>query len=210
MGLFGNDQQQSQGALNLGANQGMGQPVQYNPYGQQGGMAQPTGQNPFMSGMMTNQQQQMMQQPVAPPSDMEIQLALMRSVAPLDRFIIGSQMATFVQMMNDIMTFSLLEILKTAKFNIDEDDGKFSLDIASLPTNLQTMSAENITGQFTALQSQSHQNIQQAEMQQQQIIAMAQQSMMGGALSAAMADEGFMQRVGSTTGNFARTFIGGR
>jgi len=118
-------------------------------------------------------------------------------------------MATLVQMLNDIVSFSVLEILKNASFTVDEDSGKMSLDITSLPSNLQTMSAENITGQFTTLQSQSQQNIQQAEMQQQQILAMAQQSMMGGALAAAMADEGFMQKVGSTTGNFARSFIGG-
>jgi len=205
--LFGNNQQNT-GALNLGVAQntnpqpfGFGQQQQNTAF-QQGGMGAS-----FMQGAGINPQ--MMQQPMAPPSEAEIQLALMRSIAPMDRFVAGAQMATLVQMLNDIVSFSVLEILKNASFTIDEDSGKMSLDIASLPSNLQTMSAENITGQFTTLQSQSQQNIQQAEMQQQQILAMAQQSMMGGALAAAMADEGFMQKVGSTTGNFARSFIGG-
>ena len=40
---------------------------------------------------------------------------------------------------------------------------------------------------------------------------MAQQSMMGGALAAAMADEGMMQKVGGGVGTFARSLItGGR
>ena len=206
--LFGNNQQNT-GALNLGIAQnapqqpyGFGQ-QQQNMAFQQGGMGAS-----FMQGAGMNPQ--MMQQSMQPPSEAEIQLALMRSIAPMDRFVAGTQMATLVQMLNDIVSFSVLEVLKNSSFTIDEDSGQMSLDIASLPTNLQTMSAENITGQFTSLQSQSQQNIQQAEMQQQQILAMAQQSMMGGALSAAMADEGFMQKVGSTTGNFARTFIGGR
>lgn len=206
--LFGNNQQNT-GALNLGVVQngpqqpyGFGQ-QQQNMAFQQGGMGAS-----FMQGAGMNPN--MMQQPMQPPSEAEIQLALMRSIAPMDRFVAGAQMATLVQMLNDIVSFSVLEILKNASFAIDEESGKMNLDIASLPSNLQTMSAENITGQFTTLQSQSQQNIQQAEMQQQQILAMAQQSMMGGALSAAMADEGFMQKVGSTTGNFARTFIGGR
>ena len=54
----------------------------------------------------------------------------------------------------------------------------------------------------------AQQNIQNAEMQQQQIAALAQQSMMGGALSAAMMDEGFMNKVGGATGNFMGKMIG--
>jgi hypothetical protein len=67
-----------------------------------------------------------------------------------------------------------------------------------------------VTNQFNQLQSASQQNIQQMEMQQQQILAMAQQSMMGGALQAALADEGMMQKVGGGVGSFARSMMGGR
>ena len=49
-----------------------------------------------------------------------------------------------------------------------------------------------------------------AEMQQQQIAALAQQSMMGGALSAAMQDEGFMNKAGGAAGNFMGKMMGMR
>ena len=84
------------------------------------------------------------------------------------------------------------------------------MDITALPTNLQTMSAENVTAQFNSLQMAAQTNIQNAEMQQQQIAAVAQQSMMGGALSAALADEGFMNKVSGATGNFMGKMIGMR
>lgn len=162
----------------------------------------------MMQGMGMNPG--MMQQPVAPPSEAEIQLALMRSVAPMDRFVASAQMATLVQMLNDLVSFSVLEVMKNATFVINEDDGTMKLDVTSLPSHLQTMSAENVTNQFNQLQSASQQNIQQMEMQQQQILAMAQQSLMGGALAAAMADEGMMQKVGGGVGSFARSMLGGR
>lgn len=208
--MFGNTQQN--GALNLGANGAGGQPAMSNPFAQQGGMMQQTAQNPFMSGMMggTGMQQNMMGQPMMPPSEMDIQLALMRTVAPIDRFIAGASMVTLVQMFNDLVSFSVLEILKNATFVINEDDGTMKMDVTSLPTNLQTMSAENVTSQFNALKMASQQNIQQVEMQQQQIAAFAQQSMMGGALNAALADEGFMNRAGTAAGSFMGKMMGMR
>jgi len=162
----------------------------------------------MMQGMGMNPN--MMQQPITPPSEAEIQLALMRSVAPMDRFVASAQMATLVQMLNDLVSFSVLEVMKNATFVINEDDGTMKMDVTSLPSHLQTMSAENVTNQFNQMQSASQQNIQQMEMQQQQILAMAQQSMMGGALQAALADEGMMQKVGGGVGSFARSMMGGR
>ena len=152
----------------------------------------------------------MMGQPMTPPSEAEIQLALMKTLAPMDRFIGSVQMATMLQLLNDLVSFSVLEILKNAVFVINEDDGTMKMDITSLPTNLQTMSAENVTGQFNALQMASQQNIQQAEMQQQQIAALAQQSMMGGALNAALQDEGLMNRVSGSAGQFMGKMMGMR
>ena len=113
--------------------------------------------NPMLMGMNPG----MMQQPIQPPSDAEIQLALMRSVAPIDRFVAGAQMAVMVQMLNDLVSFSVLEIMKNATFVINEADGTMKMDVSSLPSNLQTMSAENVTNQFNQLQSASQQNIQQ-------------------------------------------------
>lgn len=210
MGLFGNNNTQPQNgqALNLGASS--------NPFATQNGMMSQASQNPFMSGMAggmgMNQQQMgaMGQQSVQPPSEAEVQMALMKSLAPIDRFIASNQMGMLLETLNTLVSYSVLEILKNATFVINEDEGTMKLDITSLPSNLQTMSAENVTGNFTALQSTSQQNIQQAEMQQQQIMAFAQQSMMGGALSAAMMDDGFMDKVGSGAGNFMGRMMGMR
>lgn len=211
--LFGNNGQQQNGALNLGAQAG-GQPVAapMNPFAQQNGMMQQAQNNSFAGGMMSGMGMQpgMMQQPMTPPTEMEIQLAMMRTLAPIDRFVVGAQMATFLQMFNDLVSFSVLEILKNAEFIIDDKEGKMKMDIASLPQNLQTMSAENVKNQFSSLQMASQQGIQQAEMQQQQIAAFAQQSMMGGALSAALANEGFMDKAGSAAGSFMGRMMGTR
>lgn len=206
--MYGNTQ--TNGALNLGANTSMQMNTAMNPFAPQGGMMQQAQGNPFMGGMMgtMGMQQGMMQQPMMPPSEMDIQLALMRTLAPIDRFIVGNQMAVLIKMFNDLVSFSVLEIVKNAVFSINEDEGTMKLDISSLPSHLQTMSAENVTGQFSNLQMASQQNIQSAEMQQQQIAAFAQQSMMGGALNAALQDEGFMNRIGSATGTFMGRMIG--
>jgi len=214
MGLFGNNNTQQNGALSLGANaQPNAQSNFTNPFApqQQQGFAQNGMTQGFMAGMGMNQQQMgMMGQPMAPPSEAEIQLALMKTLAPMDRFIGSAQMATMLQLLNDLVSFSVLEILKNATFVINDDDGTMKMDISSLPSNLQTMSAENVTGQFNALQMASQQNIQQAEMQQQHIAALAQQSMMGGALSAAMQDESLMNKAGGAAGNFMGRMMGMR
>ena len=182
MGLFGNNNAQQNGALSLGVNgQTNTQSNFVNPFApqQQQGFAQGGMAQGFMGGMgMSQNQMGMMGQPMAPPSEAEIQLALMKTLAPMDRFIGSAQMGTMLQLLNDLVSFSVLEILKNATFVIDEDGGSMKMDITSLPSNLQTMSAENVTGQFSSLQMASQQNIQQAEMQQQQIAALAQQSMM--------------------------------
>ena len=213
MGIFGYNQQQNTGSLNLGVGQSGQMPVQsQNPFAPQNGMMQQMSQNPFMAGMVggAGMQQGMMGQPMMPPSEADIMLALMKSLAPADRFIIGAQMQTLLQLLNDLVSFSVLEILKNAKFIIDEEGGTMQMDVSSLPQNLQTMSGENVANQFNALKMSSQQNIQNAEMQQQQIAAMAQQSMMGGALSAALQDEGFMNKAGTAAGSFMGRMMGMR
>ena len=154
MGLFGNNQQQNTGTLNLGVgqtNQAVAQTQ--NPFAPQNGMMQQAAQNPFMAGMMGGAGMQ------------PIMLALMKSLAPADRFITSTQMQTLLQLLNDLVSFSVLEIFKSAKFTIDDDTNTIQMDVTSLPQNLQTMSGENVSNQFNALKMSSQQNIQNAEMQ---------------------------------------------
>jgi len=206
-GLSGNNQNSN--TLNLGVQSQQGQmPLQNaNPWGQ------PQQPNPFLAGMFGGQQQanQFMQQPVQPPSEIEIQMELLKQQAVIERFIASSQMGVLIEMIGSVVTLSVLDILRNATFIINEDDGTMTLDTTKLPANLQTMSAENIASQFTNLQSSAQQVVNQSEMTQQQLATFAQQSMMGNALSAALADEGMMNKVGGGVGSFARSIItGGR
>lgn len=201
-----NQNTNANGALNLGVNST--QPVMQtqNPYLNQ--QAQMGAQGAFMQGALGDNAHYM-NQPVMPPSDIEIQIMLLRGIVPVDRFVASESMGTMVQMFNDLVTFSVLEVFKNATF-IPDDDGNLKMDITSLPSHLQTMSSDNIASKFTTLQSTANQNIQIAEQQQMQLNQMAQQSMMGGALSAALQNEGMMQKVGGGVGQFARTLFTGR
>ena len=200
-------QPQPSGTLNLSAT---GAPVAAQP---SLGFTQQMQQNPMMGGMMagmgiTPQQQQFMQQPVAPPSEMEILNALLNSQNPIHRFIKDGGLNTLVEIIAATTSLTLLSILKDATFAIDEDEGGMKLDASSLPENLKTLSAENVTVLLNNMMAVSTQTVQQAEMQRQQIIATSQQSMMGGALQAALADEGMMEKVGGGIGSVARSFMG--
>ncbi len=201
-----NQNTNANGALNLGVNSAQPAMQTQNPFLNQ--QAQMGAQGAFMTGMLGDNAQYM-NQPVMPPSEIEIQIMLLRGIVPVDRFVASESMATMVQMFNDLMTFSVLEVFKNATF-IPDDDGNLKMDITSLPSHLQTMSSDNIASKFTALQSTANQNIQIAEQQQMQLNQMAQQSMMGGALNAALQNEGMIQKVGGGVGTFARTLFTGR
>ena len=79
------------------------------------------------------------------------------------------------------------------------------------PSELQTLSVENVMAQLSTMQNSSNQAIQNAEMQRQQVLAMANQSMMAGALNAAMANPNLIENVGTGIGSFTRNLLtGGR
>jgi len=198
------------GALNLGVQSQQSQmPMQnQNPWANQQVMA--TGQTPFMQGMFGGQQNQYAQQPPTPPTELEVQIMLLRGISPIERFVAGQQMGTLVEMFSTLVSFSVLEVLRNASFIVDEETGLMKMDVTSLPSNLQTLSAENVAGQFSTLQASAQQTVNQTEMEQQQLATFAQQSMMGGALSAALANEGVMEKVGGGIGSLGRSFMGMR
>ena len=210
--MFGFSNQSAQpGSLNLSAT---GAPVAaQQSFGFAPQPMQQMQQNPMMGGMMsgmgvTPQQQQFMQQPVSPPSELEILNALLVSQNPIHRFIKDGGLGMLVEIVATTTTLSLLTILKDATFAIDEDEGGMKLDTASLPDNLKTLSAENVGILLNQMIASSTQTVQQAEMQRQQIMALSQQSMMGSALGAALQDEGMMEKVGGGIGSVARSFMG--
>ena len=185
-------QPQPSGTLNLSAT---GAPVAVQP---SLGFTQQMQQNPMMQGMMGGMG-------VTPAQQLN---SLLNSQNPIHRFIKDGGLNTLIEIIAATTSLTLLNILKEATFAIDEDEGGMKLDSASLPDNLKTLSAENVTVLLNNMVANSAQTVQQAEMQRQQIIAMSQQSMMGGALQAALADEGMMEKVGTGVGSVARSFMG--
>ena len=210
LGLGGNKEPMNNGALNLGVQGQQGQMSlqNQNPWANQQMMG--AGQSPMMQGMFGGQQNQFAQQPMTPPTELEIQIMLLRGISPIERYVAGPQMGTLVEMLSTLVSFSVVEVLRNATFVVDDENGTMKMDVTSLPQNLQTLSAENVAGQFSTLQASAQQTVNQTEMEQQQLAAFAQQSMMGGALSAALANEGVMEKVGGGIGSIGRGFLGMR
>ena len=187
------------GSLNLG--------VQSNgaAFGGGGFGAQP--QQNMWGQPQQNMWGQQQQQQYQPPSELEIQLYLMQNSVPIERYIASPQMGVLVEMVGNLITLNVLEILRNATFTVN-DDGTMQMDTTSLPQNLQTMSAENVTAQFSNLQSTATQKVNESQMSSQQVLAMQQQNALGGALSNALQDEGTLQKMGTGIGSIGRSFMG--
>ena len=184
------------GSLNLGVTNGAAATGWGNPF-------------PSQQQSMFGQQQNMwgQQQQYQPPSELEMQLFLMQNSVPIERYIASPQMGILVEMLSNLITLNVLEILRGATFNVN-DDGTMVMDVSSLPQNLQTMSAENVKAQFGNLQSSATQKVNESQMTAQQVLSMQQQSALGGALTNALQDEGTIAKVGSGIGSIGRSFMG--
>ena len=169
------------------------------------------GASPFTAGILggAGVSAQQYNAPMAPPSETEVLSAMLQTVQPIDRFIISQNMPVFVEMLSNITTFSLLNVLKNCTFSLD-DEGTLALEVTSMPSDLQTLSAENIVAQLNSLQNTSMQAIQAAEQQRQQIIMMADQSLMQGMLNTALADPGMMESAGQAVGGMFNRALFGR
>jgi len=187
------------------------------------GMQQQNGMNPMMGGMQ--QQPSMMnamfsgftgqdpyqQQAVLPPSDTEILMTMLDNAYPVERFLSTPLFNQLLEIMGMITTFSVLNLMKNASYTFDEDAGKFSLDVSSLPTELQTMSSENVGAQLAAMNAQITQVINQANAIKMQTMQNASNSMLQAQLANAMADPGLMTGAAEAGGSFMRNMLfGGR
>ena len=194
---------QSQNTLSLGLggqSSEYGSQQQYNTaYG---------GASPFTAGILGGAgiSAQQYNAPIAPPSDTQVLAAMLATIQPIDRFIVSQNMPVFVEMLSNLTTFSILNILKNCSFILD-DEGVMTLDVTSMPSDLQTLSAENIIAQLNSLQNTSMQTIQQAEADRQQIMQLADQSLLQRALNSALADPGMLEGVGQAAGGFINRSI---
>ena len=184
-----NNQQQPQqnGALNLGLSNGQQQaPAQ----GQQWG------------------QQQYGFQYQAPPTEMEILSAMITSNPMIDKWLSdnnGANMNMLVSLLTSLVAVSVNTMLANARLVEDGDGYKFDFSaVQGMPT------ADSVTMAQTQILNASSNNVQQKTMQFQQMVQLANQSMMQGMLNDAMADPGMMQSVGQGAGSFLRSVMTGR
>jgi len=199
---IGTNQNQNNGFTGLGL--GAATPST-NPFGAQ----QSQQMNPLMGGMLQGAgfNPAHAQAPIAPPSETQILAAMMNTIQPIDRFFIGQSMPIFVEMISNITAFSLLNVLKNSSFKID-DDGNMKMDVSSLPSDLQTLSAENIIAQLNTLQNISQQAVTSALQERDRIIAISEQSLLQTALTGALTDQTFLENAGNAMGTTARSFFG--
>ena len=203
MGLFNSKPATAGPTLNLGTTVSSG-PSVTNPWAQQA----PVG-GAFTQGLAASfGQQHLVQQPVAPPSEMEFMVALLNATYPMERWVSGHGFQAYVEMMSSMMELVIVEFFKNAKFTVDEDTGTMSLDTSSLPNNLQTISSENIVSEFAKVRADAEKVKTDASALQDQIINFTKQSMLGTALDSALADPGFLQRAGQGVGALGRGLIG--
>jgi hypothetical protein len=148
-------------------------------------------------------------QPVAPPSETEILIHLMNSNVPVEKWLAGQNFQNVVNMLSSMVTLCIHNYFKNAKF-VADDDGNLKVDVTSLPTDVQTVSPENVLMDLQQVQGAAQQSVQQCQMTQQQIAAIANQSLMSSALGAAM-NEGMFTKGMSAMGSGIRGFVtGGR
>jgi len=182
-------------------------PPQQNWYSQ--GNQQPSAASALFAGFTG--QDPYNQQAIMPPSDTEILMTMLDQQYSVERFLASPLFGSILDIMNTITTFSLLNVMKNATYTFDEENGVFSLDTSTLPQELQTMSAENIMAQVTALNAQLGQLISQADQIKMQTMQNAGNSMLQAQLANAMADPSMMTGAAEAGGTFFRNLItGGR
>jgi len=184
---------QQNGMLALGSQQPYGQPTAY---------AQT--QNPGMGMGMGYQQ------PVAPPSEMELISALIQTSVPIDRWMAGptntpgQNLQSFAGLISNIVAFTVHDILNNAKIT-ENKDGDMVFDLTGMSS---IPSQDSITMNMQQLQNSASTSVQESTMKQQQIANLVQNNMMQGALSAAMANEGLMDRMASLSGKMMGNALG--
>ena len=173
MGLFGfggNNKQPAQqfGAPSLAAQQGFGGMQQ--GYGMQpqqmGGMG--------AMGMMQQTQNPMMQQAANDPVLATSQL--LQLYDPVSSFVISQNMALVLDLVGEIMMLSIKEFFNNVSFKQDGD--KITLDSSTLPSDLATLSPENLALTLQKAQGAAQSVLNANQQQLQMFLAAHQQGMM--------------------------------
>ena len=133
--------------------------------GMGGGMMMNNGMAGQMDPMMM---QQMSQNPLmqAMANDpVQATARLLQYNDPIAAFIQTNSMGLLMDLFSEMMTLAMKDFFANVSFKTD-DKGNITLDVSTLPTNLVSMSAENIRLTMQSLQTGC---MQQTQMNQQQI-----------------------------------------
>lgn len=129
--------------------------------------------NGMMGGGMDPMQMQMMQQnPMMQQMANDPVMAtsrLLQYYDPVSAFIVSANFAGSMNLIGEVMTMALKDFFANVKLTTDED-GKISLDMATLPTNISTMSSENLALSLQGLQSSAQQQLQMNQQQTQMLL----------------------------------------
>mgnify|MGYP003120649501 CR=1 FL=1 len=207
LNLFGSNNQAQPSALSLGLpNNQQSLPSMQNGmqqgYGAYGVQPQQAGMG-FGAGMMGAMGMQP-GAPMAPPSELEVMAALIQTSVPMDRWLAGPNMEMLVSLLYKVSALATVDVLKNVSITEDAD-GKMVFDFTSF-ANAPT--ADSVTMESNNLKNAATMTRDQAMQQQQAILNMVQQNMMSGALSAAMANPGMMESMGSGMGSVFRGILG--
>lgn len=190
--------------------QQFGAPTTFGAAGGAGAMGGYGMMNNSMGGTMDPMQMQMMQQnPMmqAMANDpVQATARLLQYNDPIASFIQTNNMAVMMNLFSEMMTLSLKDFFANISF-LTDDNGKITLDTNSLPSNLVSMSAENIRLTLQNLQTACMQQTQMNQQQIQMLLAahnpmMQNQpgffgSMLGGLLGNQMQQHGGMGALGA-------------
>tara|TARA_R100000152_G_C6745557_1_gene169176 strand:- start:106 stop:783 length:678 start_codon:yes stop_codon:yes gene_type:complete len=198
MGLFGfgggNKTQTAQqfGAPSLAAQQGYGQMGGY-------GMQQPQQMGGLGAmGMMQQAQNPMMQQAANDPVLATSQLLALHD--PVSMFVISQNMALVLDLIGEIMMLSVKEFFANVSFKIEND--VLTLDAGSLPSDLATLSAENLALTLQKAQGAAQNTLNANQQQLQMFLAAHQQGMMMNQMQNPASQPGFFgSLLGGMMGN---------
>lgn len=125
-------------------------------------------------GMMQQAQNPMMQQAANDPIVATSQLLAMYD--PVSNFVVSQNMALVLNLVGEIVQLSIKEFFNNVSFKLEND--KLTLDAGSMPSEMATMSQENLALTLQTAQSAA-QNVLNANQQQlQMFLAAHQQGMM--------------------------------
>ncbi|MAN61155.1 MAG: hypothetical protein CMI60_04325 [Parvibaculum sp.] len=153
--------------------QQFGAPTQMNSMGMGMGM----GMDPSMMGMQMAQNP-MMQQMANDPITATARLLSLYD--PMAQFMTTQNMPLMMELIGEIVRLSVKEFFSSVSFKLDEANGLMTLDAASLPASINTMSPENLGLTLTRLQASAQQTLQMNEQQKQMFL---QAHTMGGMMN---------------------------